>query len=187
MVDFVTMRSRGPWYSPRTRALGVLAARAVQSGFIAWTTAEGFLATEGNSEMPVPRTMRQWARKSPDYPERAVSGGLVHPGELPAWARQQLRHWADLAQRDPRLPRRPAGLGFESFRGVITAPAPVMPVASRHAPRSSQPNPTPSQSSGDGDGAIGALVFIGLLLLAARLAGPLQRPASPGIRRLRIR
>ena len=84
------MKSRGPWYSPKTKALGVLVARAVQTGSFNWSTAEGLLANVNGSEQPVPKTMRAWARNSPAYPEQAIRDGLVQIEELPPLARNQV-------------------------------------------------------------------------------------------------
>ena len=90
MARNAKMKSRGPWYSPKTKVLGILAARAVDTGWFNWSAAESLVANIDGSERPVSRTMRGWKRNAPAYPEHAIRDGLVRADELPPWARNQM-------------------------------------------------------------------------------------------------
>ena len=114
----------------RTRALGILASRAVRDGLINWTTAEGFFATEGNSERPVPRTMREWARKSPDYPERVLRGDIIRSEELPSWARRQLKNSSAMVQQT-HSHRSSAGKSTPNKPATVGGPPSVIAASSR--------------------------------------------------------
>jgi hypothetical protein len=93
----VDLRSHGFQHHPIVRANCILAHRAITDKKMSYgdVTAQIELHLRDlllgpEKASPSPRMIRNWARDYPNYPEWAVSNGIVKKGDLLVWAREHL-------------------------------------------------------------------------------------------------
>ena len=100
------MRSKGHWYDPAVRANSILGRRAGRKGQMPWasvvaqieTQLVGKLATTGRERGPSRQMARNWERKDPGYPERALQAGVIGRSDLLPWAAKHLDGNAKMGQ-----------------------------------------------------------------------------------------
>lgn len=159
----------GPVYDALTRARYIAAHRAAKDRLLRTGDIPGRMAREG-IEPVSDRTIREWARREPDLPERLLSGGLARPEDFPRFVRPLLKSpgTAHLAQ----MRRHATALS----RGIVRGP---------------RAEATRNESGGAGLGELFAVVFalwgIGQVIQALgepRTSTVSARESGPVLRRL---
>jgi hypothetical protein len=114
----------GPMYKALTRAQYVAAHRAAKAGLLHMSDIAGRMANVG-IEPVSDRTIREWARREPDLPERLLTSGLARLGDFPQFVSPYLKmpDTAHLAQMQRSATVHPAGMAggrraAASFSGV---------------------------------------------------------------------
>ena len=90
----IRMESGGPWYPPIVMAHALLGRRAMQAKKINYPTVKAQIETKLRPELeangkefaPTLRTVRNWGKAHPDYPEWALKNGLIQEADLLPWA-----------------------------------------------------------------------------------------------------
>lgn len=76
------MSSKGPWYNASVKANCILSRRCVRSGDYSLKDIQGQIAKHmesslGKYGLPSERTVREWEKKTSDFPNRALTDGVI--------------------------------------------------------------------------------------------------------------
>lgn len=114
---FARMSSKESWYSAKIRANCILSRRCVERTDYSLSDMQGLLSDQlkgqfGGYGLPSETTIREWERMTPDFPDRAVTDGLVDLQEILPLLRADLSlegFQAELHQDIPSMsPARPS-------------------------------------------------------------------------------
>jgi hypothetical protein len=87
-TEWAEMGSSGPWYDPIVRANCILGCRAVKSRKLRWQDVGAQIETrlrpvlKSGAKAPTSRSANKWESETPDYPEWALSQGLITKADL---------------------------------------------------------------------------------------------------------